>query len=403
MSAPPPRKARVVLVAPDGRLLGALPVTPVATPWWQDIEPVVRAVRATHGMDITVLRLLKVGAPRESGIEVTYLAETTSPVRVEPWAGSLNEHPLRLPYAKPGGPAADLAWAMRVLKGRGYVPTQPPIQVRTWNLSSLWRIPVEGQTLWLKSVPTFFAHEGLLLEALAGGPVPVLLGHEGGRMLMTEIPGEDLYGADSPTLLRMVELLVDLQRQRVGRTDELLGLGLPDWRSAQMAPRVEAVITRNAPQLAPEDRAILEGFAASLPRRFADLSACGIPDSLVHGDFHPGNLRGGADHLTLLDWGDSCVGHPLLDQSAFLERSPSEAVEPLRRRWHDAWSDAAPGSDPSRASALLAPVAAARRAAVYQGFLDRIEPSEHPYHLADPTDWLQRTAALLRVEAAAAD
>jgi hypothetical protein len=43
------------------------------------------------------------------------------------------------------------------LAERGLRPTTPPTQVRTWNLSSLWRKPVEGQTVWLKVVPPFFA------------------------------------------------------------------------------------------------------------------------------------------------------------------------------------------------------------------------------------------------------
>jgi hypothetical protein len=401
MSHPPPRLARIVLVTPDGRLLGALPATPVATPWWQDVEPVVTAVRASHGVNVTVLRLLEVGEPRDAGIEITYLAEAAGAVCVEPWDGALGEHPLRLPYARPGGPAADLAWARRLLAARGFVEAGPAIQVRTWNLSSLWRIPVEGQTLWLKVAPPFFAHEGPLVEALAGGPVPDLLGHDGGRMLMTEIPGEDLYGAPAAALLPMVELLVDLQRGWIGRTDALVGLGLPDWRGARLAPSIEAVISRNADQLPPKDRAVLDGFVAGLAQRFAEIAACGLPDTLVHGDFHPGNLRGGPDALTLLDWGDSFVGHPLLDQPAFLDRIAAEAAPPARRLWHAAWRAAAPGSDPDRASALLAPVARARQAATYQGFLDHIEPSEHPYHAADPAERLRRTAELLTAEAGA--
>jgi aminoglycoside phosphotransferase (APT) family kinase protein len=161
------------------------------------------------------------------------------------------------------------------------------------------------------------------------------------------------------------------------------------------------VIVRTGDQLPPEDRAILAGFAARLADRFAQIAACGLPDTLVHGDFHPGNLRGGPDALTLLDWGDSFVGCPLLDQPAFLDRIADENVSPARRRWHEAWRAAAPGSDPTRASALLAPIARARQAATYQAFLDQIEPSEHPYHAADPGERLQRTAELLRAEAAA--
>ncbi len=58
-----------------------------------------------------------------------------------------------------------------------------------------------------------------------------------------------------------------------------------------------------------------------------------------------------------------------------------------------------PGSDPDRASRLLAPVAAAGHAVIYQRFLESIEPSERRYHQADPIDWLQRTAALVWLNA----
>ena len=63
-----------------------------------------------------------------------------------------------------------------------------------------------------------------------------------------------------------------------------------------------------------------------------------------------------------------------------------------------AWRTKVPGSDPDRAAALLAPVASARQALIYQVFLDGIEASEHPYHRDDPTEWLARTATLVRAE-----
>jgi len=45
---------------------------------------------------------------------------------------------------------------------------------------------------------------------------------------------------------------------------------------------------------------------------------------------------------------------------------------------------------------LLAPVAAARQAVIYRKFLDNIEPSEWPYHAADPAAWLHRAAGAVR-------
>ena len=202
MVAVKPRTAELVLVTSDGRPIGSLPAVPVATPWWQDIEPVVRAARDVHGVDVIVLRLLDAELDQPHGGRVTYLAEVAEPVRAQRWAGVLDDQPRRHAFARPGGPAADLAWARALLAERGLRPTTPPTQVRTWNLSSLWRVPVEGQIAWLKVVPHFFAHEGTLLARMAGARVPTVLGHDGGRMLLAEIAGEDLYAAELPLLLR---------------------------------------------------------------------------------------------------------------------------------------------------------------------------------------------------------
>jgi hypothetical protein len=394
----PPRTARLVLVTPDGSVVGSLPAVPVSTPWWPDVEPVVRAVRDRYGIDVIVLRLLEATSERAVGGDVTYLAEVARPVPAEPWHGPLDDQPLRHAFAKPGGPTADLAWAESVLARRGLRPTERPVQVKTWNLSSVWRIPVNGQTIWLKVVPPFFAHEGPVLNRLAGQHVPTLIGHEGGRCLFADIAGQDLPHAELPLLLEMVTLLVDLQGQWVGRVDELLALGLPDWRAAALTAAICEVIQTTADELSVADRATLDGFARTLPDRFAEVAACGPGDALVHGDFWPGNVRGDEHELTLLDWGDCGVGHPLLDQSAFLDRIPRGAVRAVRRHWVERWRAAAPGSDPARAMILLAPVAAARQAVVYRHFLECIEPAEQPYHRSDPAARLRRTATLVRAE-----
>ena len=217
-------------------------------------------------------------------------------------------------------------------------------------------------------------------------------------MLLAEIPGKDLHQTGSPALLRdMIDLLVNLQCAWIGRVDELLAVGLPDWRAAALTARIAETVDRTLDELSEEDRVTLTAFLRQLPRRFDELADCGLPDTLVHGDFHPGNLRGDGQALTLLDWGDSGVGHPLLDQPAFFAAVPDVVVGDLRAHWLQRWRGAVPGSDPARAWVLLAPVAAARQAVIYRKFLDNIEPSEHRYHRADPAQWLKQTAVLVRV------
>ena len=394
------RKAAVVLVLPDGSLIGRLPPMPVATPWWQDVAPVVAAVRERHGIDVTVLRLLEAEFDEPPGGTVTYLAETTQRIPAEPWDGVLDDHPLRLPYAKPGRPKADLDWAFGVLAKHGLSPAGAPVQTRTWNLSALWRIPLEGMAAWLKVIPPFMAPEGALLQRLAGPHTPRLLGSEGSHCLIAEVPGEDLYDAPFSILKEMVTVLVGLQQPLKGQVDVLLELGLPDYRAAALSAAIEDVFKRTADLLSSADRILLSRFIADLPDRFARLTECGLGDGLIHGDFHPGNFRGDGAALVLLDWGDSGIGHPLLDQSAFLPRVPPDAVAPIREHWNAEWIKHAPGSDPRRAATLLAPIAAARQAVIYRRFLDSIEPSEHPYHRSDPRIWLERTAEIVRSEAA---
>lgn len=124
------------------------------------------------------------------------------------------------------------------------------------------------------------------------------------------------------------------------------------------------------------------------------MESCGIPASLVHGDFHRGNVRGTEERLAVLDWGDCGVGHPLLDQTAFLEWVPEGERAAVSREWSRLWRAAVPGSDPDRAAHLLEPVAALGAAVIYQGFLDAIEPDERIYHASDPADWPTRAAEL---------
>jgi Ser/Thr protein kinase RdoA (MazF antagonist) len=186
----------------------------------------------------------------------------------------------------------------------------------------------------------------------------------------------------------MVDALVELQATTAAGAGELLALGVHDWRVDAFVARAADVVGRDAPAA---ERAVLGRLLDNLPARFAALAECGLPDGLVHGDFHPGNVRWSRGTPVLLDWGDCGIGHPLLDLPAFLDRAGSDAGR-LRDRWLRRWSAAVPGSDPARAATLVAPVAALRQAIVYREFLDGIEASEYVYHRDDVPTWLTRAA-----------
>jgi Phosphotransferase enzyme family len=345
-------------------------------------------------LTVTVLRLLEAERPEPHGGMVTYLAEASEPVGAVAWRGELHPHPLRQRYARRGGPASDLVWAKSALLSLGMRPEGPPVQIRTWNLSSFWRIPTHGETVWLKSVPPFFAHEAPLLSALSGQRVPTVLSCEAGRMLR-EAPGEDMHDASVSKCKEMVDLLIGLQAMWRDRVDQLLSLGLPDWRGPALIPAIGEVVSRTASQLSTEERAALTGFVEQLPARLAEIASCGLPDTLAHGDFHPGNLRGDGHGLTPHRLGRQRRRSPA-PGSIRLFRTPAGQrhrgiegilVPSMARTVPEVESDE--GRRPHRADCGGA-------AGCYRRFLDNIEPAEHPYHQADPAHWLRRTAALLR-------
>ena len=394
------RVVRLVLVRTDGDVVGALPPFTISRPWWPDVAEVVASCRDLHGADITVLRLLDVENydPRGGmGGTVTYVAEIHGrvPASTTPWATALPDDPLRARWARPGGPADDLAWADAELIGAGRPRTGPAVQQKTWNLSSVWRIPTSAGDVWLKAVPPFFAHEGGVIDALASPRLPPLVAFDRlGRTLLGDVHGDDQYEAPVERRMVMIDSLVELQAGPAARVNDFLALGAPDWRAAPFAAAAADVVARGCDGLETEERRALDQLVAGLDDRFRALAECGVPDTFVHGDFHTGNVRWTDAGPVIFDWGDCGVGNPLLDLPPFDRNLAPEDRPAVRSRWIEQWTAAAPGSDPRRAAALVEPIASLRLAMIYQRFLDGIEATEQIYHRADVPAQLRDAARL---------
>jgi hypothetical protein len=416
------------MCSPSGSVLGTLPPLDVVSPWWPDVEPVVAAAREQLGVDVTVLRVLKTTGRGPAGGKGAYLAQAGAPGdgtaadadSAAPWLRQLRpltpddelyrlaaaDDPCRQAWARPGGVANDVAWADAWLDAAGTPRTGPAVQARSWNLSSVVRLPTAAGTFWCKRIPPFLAPEGPLLTALGSaepGLVPHVVAHardgDGSSVtLLRGADGVDQWEASEPVLTIMARRWVDVQARWASRVEELLALGLPDRRSAPLLAAVRTLVGR------PEVRATLTGaeltaldaVVAALPARLAALDACGLPATLVHGDLHPGNWVGDGERLVLLDWGDSVVGHPMHDVPGFLARAPEHARPRLRAVIVDAWARHHPDADPDRALRLVEPVVALRAALVYRTFLDGIEATEQDYHADDVPAMLRLAVAASR-------
>lgn len=364
------------LVDGGGSLLGTLPPFEVDLPWWMETVEVVATARRLHGVEVAILRILETEPGLTHGGKVTYLAELLSgSADLTPSTLDTGDHPLRPDYAKPGGPTRSLAWAARVLDE----PIEVAQQQRTWNLSAIWRLTTAGgEVMWLKQVPHFFRHEAAVLTYLDHLPLHAF--DSAGRMLMGNIPGSDLYEAAYPVREQIAGDMVAIQLRVAGAAeiDSLLGAGVPDQRGHRLADRLRPLLDE-----------------AWINERLDAATGCGLPDTLVHGDLHPGNVVGTPTDRTIIDWGDSFLGHPAFDILRLAERLSEPETVRLYAFWAELWRAAVPGCDPLGAIEALRPVAAARMALVYADFLANIEPSEHPYHSQDVEIWLAKARGLV--------
>lgn len=403
----PGRTVTVVLVDPSGGPLGTLPPFEVAQPWWPEATEIVEGVRERYGAEVTVLRLLRTEPGRRNGGRVTYLASSDKPVPGASEAAGgdvpdLADHPLRAPWARPGGPEEILAWAAREMAAIGR-PVLGVAQQRAWNLSAIWRLDTATGPTWLKVVPPFFAHEPAVLTWLhrtVPGRTPVPLVAEPGRLIMDHVSGDDRHDADVVARSAMLTSLVRVQVAALGALGELRAhavpsLGLAEFKAAatDVVDRRGGEVSRRAAGEPPaEALTALAALIDGLDDRYAAIGACGVPATLVHGDFHSGNVRGD----TILDWGDSVLSHPGFDVLCLTTNLDPADARVIEAAWSREWRSHVPGCDPERAIGLLRPVAQLRNAVMYLAFLDSIEPTEWPFHEHDVLPPLLAAADLAR-------
>jgi Ser/Thr protein kinase RdoA (MazF antagonist) len=127
----------------------------------------------------------------------------------------------------------------------------------------------------------------------------------------------------------------------------------------------------------------------------ATIGKCGIPDTLVHGDLHPGNVRRDGANITLLDWGDSFLGCPAFDILRLSEGASRDDAAALLGQWSALWKQQQYNSEPERAIALIRPLVPLLAAATYANFVEHIEESERPFHAFDVAEQLELAERIL--------
>ncbi|MFF1905146.1 phosphotransferase family protein [Kitasatospora sp. NPDC058218] len=403
--------------------------------WWSSAAPVVERVSEELGVPVLVLRLAEVadGGGGSGGHVVYHVEALERPAGPVPHqagartAALLGPAERRAGWATPSGLRAALDWAERTLHRAGRPVAGPVEQVRTWNLSGLFRYrTATGVDAWLKAInPTFNAGEGEVIALLGSVDptlVPPMLGADPvhGWLLLDHVPGEDCWGPSAEQVADVVPRLVAAQAA-LAADGRAAAAGLRDRTPRTLVTQVAALLDRleaaneakeaeeaeetgpagSAPaapgaagaSLTAGELTAARALAARLPALVADLAACGLPETLVHGDFHPGNWRSDGTRAVVVDYADSCLGHPALDGLRPRQYVSDERWAQVAEVWARAWREHAPGSDPERALRLVEPLYHLSYAVRYQEFLDHVEISERPYHEGDPVNEIRAALA----------
>ncbi len=373
------------VVTHGGACAGVVGPFPVEIGWWAEVEPVVAHLEETLAVPVIVLRLLTVeGSDGARDGHVTYHAEALGPPGSLPPCDFIDDdHPLRLPWACASGVRELFRWASEHVDLTGR-----PAQRKTWNLAALFRLPAADGPVWLKAIPAFAAAEPAAIAAFAEvdpGLVPAVLASAPGRLLLADVPGTDCWDASGQVVADAVHRLAIAQ----SRIDQLPHT-IPDRRPEALAAAVHDLLDGPVgTELSPgELRA-----ARSLQERWEMLADCGLPDTVVHGDFHPGNWRRGDGAPVVLDFADAHLGNPVLDGLRAIDYLPAGRRRPAASAWIAAWTAAVPRSRPAEALRIAEPLAHLAHAVRYQEFLDNIEPSERVYHCGDPAAAIRQALA----------
>jgi hypothetical protein len=378
--------------------LGTVGPFDVASPWWADVESVVAHLRHVLGANAAVVRLVDVvggTVPREG--HVTYHVELLEPLRPDAMSGPAGTAvPAdvrasaigRAPWATPDGIRDAIAWAADRLGVADAVLLRRAEQVKTWNLSTVFRIPGADAPVWLKVTPAFSAHEPAvtaLIGAVDATLVPAIVADraEDRRALLAHVPGADCWDA-SPELIRATVTRWVAAQAAIAREPRPSADVLPDRRAHTLVDGLARLLDGEAgAALDRRERGAARTLLASLPDRIAALTACGLPDTIVHGDFHCGNWRSDGGPAVLIDFADAYWGHPAHDGERLRAFVAPDRRAAVTDAWCAAWREHV-GGEPERALALAVPLQAITGAVLYQHFLDHIEDSERRYHEGDP-------------------
>jgi aminoglycoside phosphotransferase (APT) family kinase protein len=236
------------------------------------------------------------------------------------------------------------------------------------------------------------------LARLFPGSVPEPLAVDASRrwMLLDDLGPE--LGWDAPVELRELvhRQFARIQVESSTCVSELLTIGCIDRRPEWLAGQIEELLADDAvlAKLEDDESERLRALQPRLVSLCRGLTAQGVPDALVHGDLHLGNVARVDDRYVVYDWTDACVTHPFFDLIDVF-REQDEAVKTrVRDAYLSEWLHFAPMNRLLEIWAQAELLASLHHAVSYRHIEMSVEPgAEQEFERALPA-FLRRVLAV---------
>ncbi|HEY3528823.1 MAG TPA: aminoglycoside phosphotransferase family protein [Nocardioides sp.] len=279
--------------------------------------------------------------------------------------GGLTETPARRPAWFSAGWYDEVdAWIDARLAASGKSRAGETVPVKAWSLSAVLRVPSDPSSVWFKASCRHFHAEPALTRLVAEmlpEHAPTLVAGDDDRawLLLEEMPGAaaDDDDEDEPSAglgVAAARIAATLQLRSLDHLDEIEAAGVPVRGLSETLHGFDEILVSSVEldELSREELASARGMRDDVHAVVEELASLGLPETLVHGDLHPGNVAHDGDSIVLYDWSDAAVSHPFLDLAHLTGRLPEEQRDAVREAYAAVWRTAYPDADIGRALEL---------------------------------------------------
>jgi len=258
------------------------------------------------------------------------------------------------------------SWIDVELAAHGRTRTGMTVPVKVWSLSAVLRVPCDPAPVWFKASCRHFHAEPALTRLVVDmlpehAPPVIAVDEDRGWLLMDDMPGADEEHEEAPPAgmgAAAGRIAATLQLRSLEHLDDIEAAGVPVRGLAETMHGFDEVLATSVElaELTADELAAARALRDDVHAVVEQLASLGLPDTLVHGDLHPGNIAHDGDSLVLYDWSDAAVSHPFLDLVHLSHRLPDDEAVRARAAYAEVWRAAYPGVDLDRAVELAAQV-----------------------------------------------